>query len=725
MRTLSVLLLAATVAPAADPKLVVKPDAFETLVNPNCSHCVDEAKRRKDELKDSDPVLMWTRGKYDGGAVPIRFFLNPYRVISDTYGVFVYDPDAGYARGFTASVDFRFHGWRNGVMVMRHKDGTLYSCLTGLAFDGPRKGDRLTPWPTLVTNWGWVMQHYPTGVAYHMFEKYKPTELPTKPNEDSLKSRGEVDRRLPADEMVLGVDLGGRTRPRAYRIADLERRGKFAAFTDGFEFGSEAVIFWDGTTRTATAYLPIAEKREEIKELSKEGKVLDSRHGLDIVADGKSEAAPFVDKKSGTRFDTAGRGVEGELKGWTLATPGAIVAKWFAWSAEYPGSTIYQAKDPAPAVTPKAGPAPKVDAKDAIKEVAGAAEFLRNTPKHFATFKGYDPKTETVSLLIEGEKVPKPWPLLPDAEVKVMGWWGRPQQFRDGERVWAWFACDRSKNPRSVLMLCDEATEKDVHAKAGEQKAFARESETQRTMIRWLWQEEGLPGTVTFAHVAGEVEVTLDHEAMRWGRSLQPGAEVKLEDLSSRPAGARVEATLTTMSSVLHPNWIAKRMSPIPPSQTAVGMPWDFYPRADPPVYIKAVVKDVKPWRERTRVTLVVNGLDIAPFESGKRTFLKMPAPPKEVQDSDYPPDIGRKRTKDERIEWFLASIYCTCKVGNDICTGDFYTLASCNPNGCGMPNATRRRIAEMIDKGMDDKQIFDDLRAERGPMLTKPHLLK
>ena len=30
-------------------------------------------------------------------------------------------------------------------MVMRHKDGTLYSCLTGVAFDGPRKGDRLHP----------------------------------------------------------------------------------------------------------------------------------------------------------------------------------------------------------------------------------------------------------------------------------------------------------------------------------------------------------------------------------------------------------------------------------------------------------------------------------------------------------------------------------------------------------------------------------------------------
>src|SRR5262245_20153829 len=193
MRTLSVLLLVTAAATAADPKLVVKPDAFETLVNPNCSHCVDEAKRRKDELKDSDPVLLWTRGKYDGGAIPFRFFLNPYRVISDTYGVFVYDPDAGFARGFTASVDFRFHGWRNGVMVMKHKDGTLFSCLTGVAFDGPRKGERLAPVPTLVSDWGRWLKRYPDAVAYHMFDKYRPVELPDKEHPDSVKSRGPAD----------------------------------------------------------------------------------------------------------------------------------------------------------------------------------------------------------------------------------------------------------------------------------------------------------------------------------------------------------------------------------------------------------------------------------------------------------------------------------------------------------------------------------------------------
>ena len=153
-------------------RLVAKPDAFKTLVNPQCSHCVDEAKRRTGELRGDDRVLAWIRGYSQGGGIPLRFFLVPYRVISDTYGVFVYDHDAGYMRGFEPSLDFEFYGWRNGVMVMRHKDGTLYSCLSGRAFDGPRKGHQLKPVPTHETDWGFWLEAYPGAVAYHMFEKY-------------------------------------------------------------------------------------------------------------------------------------------------------------------------------------------------------------------------------------------------------------------------------------------------------------------------------------------------------------------------------------------------------------------------------------------------------------------------------------------------------------------------------------------------------------------------
>src|SRR5438093_11227221 len=110
MRPALLLLALALAQPPARDNLSIKPDAFPTLVNPKCSHCVDEAKRRAGELRDNDRVLCWLRGYSDGGAIPFRFFLNTHRVISDTYGVFVLDADAGFARAFAPSLDFRFHG---------------------------------------------------------------------------------------------------------------------------------------------------------------------------------------------------------------------------------------------------------------------------------------------------------------------------------------------------------------------------------------------------------------------------------------------------------------------------------------------------------------------------------------------------------------------------------------------------------------------------------------
>jgi hypothetical protein len=163
----------------------------------------------------------------------------------------------------------------------------------------------------------------------------------------------------------------------------------------------------------------------------------------------------------------------------------------------------------------------------------------------------------------------------------------------------------------------------------------------------------------------------LDHEAMRWGRTLKTGDVVHLT--------------------------------------------------VEPP--IKGVVKAVTPWRERTQVRLVVGELESAELRIGQRLDLKMTPPAESVDASPYPPDLGRAKSKSERIEWFLASMYCVCPVGNDTCTGHFYTLASCNPNGCGAPNEAREAIGKRIDQGMTDKQIWDELHKARGPLMTKPHL--
>src|SRR5262249_47656753 len=210
-----------------------------------------------------------------------------------------------------------------------------------------------------------------------------------------------------------------------------------------------------------------------------------------------------------------------------------------------------------------------------------------------------------VTLLIEGEVLPKVWILVPDAEVKISGWWGRLDQFTVGDRVWVWFRTDRKKQAVAVSMIADELSEQDIHGpggtleaatdknitpkpgkgksrgpkttKAGDLKigeklyvqsagdqarvvlnpeAFEARRTQQKANLRKRWADEGLPGTATFLHVfSGEMDLILDHEAMRWGRSLKLGDKVTLQ--------------------------------------------------ADPP--IKAVVKSMQPWRERTQLRLVVN----------------------------------------------------------------------------------------------------------------------
>ena len=323
VRGILLVLLAAGFSAAAEPLLLVKPDAFETLVNPNCSHCIDEAKSRAGDLRVDDPVLAWTRGKYDGGAVPIRFFLNPYRVISDTYGVFVFDPDAGFARGYEPSLDFIFYGWRGGVAVMRHQDGTLFSTLSGRAFEGPRKGEQLKPIPTMTTAWSYWNKSYPGSVAYRMFEKYQPVELPRQDNADSKQTRAAADRRLADHTEVLGVSVAKSRR--AYPLDRLPKGGGVLHDTLGRQ---EVSILWYPATRTAAAYatrLDGADSGEPIK----------------LEFDAAEPTAPFIDRTSGSRFGVEGRAVSGPLKGTTLTWIDSVQCRWFAWAAEHPETEIH------------------------------------------------------------------------------------------------------------------------------------------------------------------------------------------------------------------------------------------------------------------------------------------------------------------------------------------------------------------------------------------------
>ncbi len=330
-KTVSVgLLLLAASASAADtlpkPALISRPEAFQTLLHPNCSHCIVENSRRKAELRDDDRVLCWLQVQADGyindGAIPIRFFLNSYRVLSDGWGVFAHDPEAGFARGFyPEGRTYHFHGWRNGVMVMKSEDGTLYSCLSGIAFDGPGKGGRLRPEPTLLSDWGFWQKRYPASVAFMMYDQYKPVELSPAPNEDSLKTRGLADTRLPADTPVLGVWDG--TRARAYPIETVEKAGVVHDLAEG----KPRIILWYAPTRTAAAYH---------QPWGTSGIKGDA--GWVFKVEQPADAASFVDERTGQHWDITGRSADG---GPRLVWMDSVQVKWFAWAAEYPDTSIF------------------------------------------------------------------------------------------------------------------------------------------------------------------------------------------------------------------------------------------------------------------------------------------------------------------------------------------------------------------------------------------------
>jgi hypothetical protein len=522
-----------------------------------------------------------------------------------------------------------------------------------------------------------------------MSDKYKPVPLPTEPNADSLKTRpAKTDPRFKPEELVVGVRVGDRTT--AYPLAALEKRGERGTFAVPRRIGDEElVILFHQPTRTVGVYKPVAHQPRKFKmpNPDKDGvsppdegaplpagsevkkpqrvKLVNATDGPPTSPKGRSSSV--ISGEPSTTWDVTGRGVSGELKGWTLEPVDFVVCKWFAWAAEHPNTEVDDGTGPAPK------PAPKVDPEDAISSAAGSAELLRLLPKSFATLKTFDAKARTVTLLLDGEKVAKVWPLEPDAEVKVAGFWGRLEQFKPDQRVWVWLKLNRQKNPTSVVLLADERSEEHIHNKVVlAPGAFDTKFEDQVRWMRQRWGEEGLPGTVGVAHLfSGEVEVLIDHEGMRWARALARGATVHIS--------------------------------------------------AEPP--IKAVVKAVTPWRERTQVRFVVGELAASELKPGARVLVRVPDPGP-VERAEYPPDIGRERTRAERVEWFLASTYCTCSVKKDTCTGHFYTLASCNPYGCGAPNITRKKIAALIDEGKTDRQIWDALVKENGPLTTRPHLL-
>lgn len=313
--------LPAVAAAAPQGEIVARPGLYKSLTEPPCSYCITQ--HRKGLIEPRDRVVAWLRAAHNGGAIPVRHFLAGTRVINDTYGLFFYDPDGGFVSAFKKDYGYEFHGWRRGVMVVRGRDGTLWSALSGRAIQGVQVGRTLPRIPSLVTDWAYWLMLHPESTAYDLFDgrRYLPVDLPTTPSREAKEAMDRADTRMAAADEVLGVFQG---RGLAYRLTGL---GERACIRDTPVGDAPLALLWFGPTRTAAAYRPVVDGRRLTLE-------------VDDIA---PETAPFRDKETGTRWSLAGRGIDGPLKGRELPWVESLQCRWYAWAAEYPKTEVGRA----------------------------------------------------------------------------------------------------------------------------------------------------------------------------------------------------------------------------------------------------------------------------------------------------------------------------------------------------------------------------------------------
>src|SRR4030095_12786932 len=237
---------------------------------------------------------------------------------------FFYDPDGGYVSAFRKDKGYEFHGWRKGVMVVRSADGTFWSALSGRAFQGPKKGQRLERQPSLLTEWGYWLMLHPESTAYDLYDgkKYVVADPPTQMSAEAQATMGKVDDRLDPRAMVLGVEMGSLIK--AYPLDPSVER---ACFTDQNE-GNQIALCWYKPTRSSIAF------SSKLKDRS-----------LSFYADDISpETAPFKDKETGSRWTLAGRAVDGPLRGEELQWVNSVHCKWYACAAEFPETAVFNTK---------------------------------------------------------------------------------------------------------------------------------------------------------------------------------------------------------------------------------------------------------------------------------------------------------------------------------------------------------------------------------------------
>lgn len=224
---------------------------------------------------------------------------------------------------------FDMNGLRGSNFVLRDRlTGSDWQQGDGIAFAGPKKGQRLDLIPFTITTWGeWRARHPQTQafvVAPELREQYalmagrqKDLMAFPLPARDPLRE----DARMKPTAMVAGVEIGGAVK--AYPLTAL---GAHSALND--QVGSSPVVFFHHkATETNHAYVRVAA-----------GRTL-------TFAPAPGDSQSYVDRETGSTWNRYGESVAGKLKGSRLEEVLLQPSFWFSWAQFHPDTQLFQPRE--------------------------------------------------------------------------------------------------------------------------------------------------------------------------------------------------------------------------------------------------------------------------------------------------------------------------------------------------------------------------------------------
>jgi hypothetical protein len=222
---------------------------------------------------------------------------------------------------------FHLAGINNQNFIMRDDEtGSWWQQVTGEAINGPLAGRALEPVTTDEVSFAiWRGEHARGRVLapddsapWRRFSENweaQTAKLPVL----TAPATGELAPR----ETVVGVKLADAAR--AYPLARVAESGAVVDAVGGVPVA--VIVAPDG------ASFRVFDRR------------LDGA-AVELFRDASGRADTYLDATTGSRFDFAGRGVEGPLAGRQLVRVPAFKDYWFDWKTYNPGTTVYDPSRP-------------------------------------------------------------------------------------------------------------------------------------------------------------------------------------------------------------------------------------------------------------------------------------------------------------------------------------------------------------------------------------------